>query len=552
MAVDVAGATARPKVNVQQAPTAGSRASDIPDLRGIAFADVAAERGLRHTWPEQPRPMRVMEAFGCGCAAFDGDNDGWQDVLLVDARHPTLFRNIDGKRLEEVTPNSGLTAADGDWKGCAVGDYDGDGLLDVLLTGYHCLALYRNMGEMKFELATEIAGFDATNHGQWGSSAGFMDLDGDGWLDLVVVNFIDFGPDSKQYCIYGDGVRAGCLPKSYTPEKSEIWHNTGKGTFERVPATAGMDQTHGVGLVLAFADLDEDGRMDFYIGNDGLPADLLHNLGNMQFENIAEKSGVALNQSSVPVASMGADWADFNRDGRLDLVVTNFQLLCFVLFQNVGDNAFMDASLSTGLAKATRNRLGFGAKWTDFENDGWPDIFFANGHVHDNAAQASGAGAEFRQPVQLFRNGRGSKFVDLAPALGLDVRRSLVGRGSATADFDNDGRIDLLAVDYEGPVMLLENRTQTNNHWLKLDLRGLAPNQFAYGARVVGKAGNQIWLADVSPASSYLSSSDPRIHFGLGELSRLDTLEIRWPSGRRQTLNDIAADQILRVTEVEP
>jgi hypothetical protein len=215
----------------------------------------------------------------------------------------------------------------------------------------------------------------------------------------------------------------------------------------------------------------------------------------------------------------------------------------------MGDNSFMDASRSTGLKAATRNRLGFGAKWTDFENDGWPDIFIVNGHVYDNAAEANGAGAEFRQPMQLFRNERGRRFVDLVPALGPDVERSMLGRGSATADFDNDGRVDLLAVDFEGPVILLENRTPMSNHWLKLDLRGAAPNHFAYGARVVGKSGEQLWLADVSPASSYLSSSDPRVHWGLGDVTRLDTLTIRWPSGKEQILRGVDADQILRVDE---
>lgn len=528
------------------------RTSAIPDLCGVSFVDVAAERGLRYSWPEQPRPMRATEAFGCGCAAFDCDNDGWQDVLLVGDPHPALFRNLGGIRFEEITSESGLTTVEGDWTACAIGDYDGDGLLDVLLTGIHQLALYKNVDGLRFQLATDEAGFDAANHGHWGASAGFMDLDGDGWLDLVILNYVVFGPESQQYCEYRPGVRSGCAPKTYAPERGEIWRNTGRGSFELVPVTAGMDQTNGVGLVLAFIDLDRDGRMDFYIGNDGVPADFLRNLGGMRFENIAMVYGLAADAETNSISSMGADWGDFDRDGLLDLAVTNFQWRRFVVFQNTGHNYFTDVSTRTKVAAATRSRLGFGAKWTDFENDGWPDIFFVNGHVYDNAPETDGTGAEFRQPICLFRNEVGKTFADLVPAFGEDVRRTMVGRGSATVDFNNDGRVDLLAVDFEGPVMLLENRSQTNNHWLTLDLRGAIPNHFAYGAQVVAKSGDRIWVGVLSPASSYLSSSDPRIHWGLGDAAKLDSLAIRWPSGNEQVLHDVVTDQILRIEEREP
>jgi hypothetical protein len=522
--------------------------SAVLDPGAVDFADVAAVRGLDYAWPEQPRPMRALEAFGCGCAAFDADDDGWQDVLLVGDPHPVLFRNVDGLRFEKQG-NDGLQQVAGNWKGCAIGDYDGDGLLDVLLIGYRCLALYRNAGGLQFRLVTAEAGLDPGNHRHWGSSAGFMDLDGDGWLDLVLLNCIDFGPESRQYCEFRPGVLSGCIPRSYPPERGEIWRNTGQGSFEMVPDTAGMKDTRGVGLVLAFTDIDDDGRMDFYVGNDAVPADFLHNLGGLQFENNAAAYGLAVDGGANEIAAMGADWADFDRDGRLDLAVSNFQLLSFVVFRNVAVNCFVDASVRTDLSRFTRNRLGFGTKWVDFENDGWPDLFFVNGHVYDNAAEVQGAGVAFRQPICLLRNAEGRKFLDLVPGLGADIQRAMVGRGSATADFNNDGLIDLLAVDYEGPVMLLENRSRSANHWLTIDLRAAYPNRFAYGAHVVGQAGSQVWLADVSPASSYLSSSDPRIHWGLGQTVKLDTLTIRWPSGREQVLHDVAGDRILRHEE---
>ncbi len=517
----------------------------------VAFADVAGERGLSYVWPKQPRPMTALDAFGAGCAAFDCDNDGWQDVLLVATPHPRLFHNSGGGRFEDVTQESGLTTVAGHWTGCAIGDYDGDGSLDVLLTGYHQLALYRNVGGLQFQEATDAAGLDRSNNGHWGAGAGFMDLDGDQRLDLVILNYVVYGPDSPQYCEFAPGVKSGCGPRTYPSERGQIWRNTAAGVFAPVPETQGMGDTHGTALVLAFIDLDDDGRIDFYVGNDGLPADLMHNQGAMQFKNISYAAGVSLNANAAAISAMSADWADFDRDGFLDLLVTNWQGSSSVIFRGLPEKQFLDCSKRTDLAWVTKNRMGFGAKWIDFENDGWPDIFIVNGHVYDNVGEFE-PGVLFRQPLQLLSSDQSRRFVDVTARLGPEVQRALVGRGSATADFDNDGRVDLLAVDFEGPVMLLENRTETRNHWLKLDLRGAAPNVFAYGARVVGKAGNRTWLADVSPASSYLSSSDPRIHWGLGEIVSLDRLTIRWPSGGEQTLRNVRADQILRVVQNSP
>lgn len=493
--------------------------------------------------------MRTLEAFGCGCAAFDGDNDGWQDVLLVADPHPVLFRNDGNGKFQNVTSFSGLAAADADWMGCAIGDYDGDGLLDVLLTGYQRLALYKNLGGLRFELATEKAGLDPRNHGLWGSSAGFMDLDGDQHLDLVIVNFVEFGPHVRQYCELKPGVPTGCLPRQYVPQKGKIWRNTSRGGFELVPPANGMADTHGIGLVLAFSDVNQDGRMDVYIGNDGTPSELLLNRGNLKFENIGIFSGLAYDGRGATPASMGSDWADYDRDGQLDLTVSNFQDVGFLVYRNLKDNQFLDCSIPMGLTAATRNRLGFGTKWVDFDNDAWVDIFFVNGHVYDNVGDAVGPDVHFRQTVSLLRNRQGLGFVDLAPGMGGEVRRPMVGRGSATADFNNDGRIDLLAIDFEGPVMLLQNQSQARNHWITLDLRAAAPNLFAYGAALTARSGNQIWVGEVSPASSYLSSSDPRVHWGLGEVSSLDALTIRWPDGSTQTLKDVQADQILTVRQ---
>ena len=528
------------------------------DAAGIAFADVARQLGVTYELPQQPRPMRSPEAFGSGCAMFDYDGDGWVDVLLVADPHPILYHNLGGEKFEDVTAAAGLSWSHGDsedapqenWTGCAVGDYDGDGWLDLLLTGFHRLALFRNAAGKAFHETTGQVELDPLNHGHWGASAGFMDLDNDGDLDLVILNYVVFGPESKQYCELSPGVRSGCPPKEYEPEFGEIWRNNGPQGFELMPAeNPGMKDTHGVGLVLAFTDYDDDNRMDFYIGNDGTPAEMMHNLGDMKFENRGVLSGLSVGRSYRAMAAMGADWGDYNRDGFFDLTVTDFQKSCFALYRNEGSGFFVEASNITGLSLSTCDRLGFGAKFLDMDNDGWPDICFANGHVYDNVGDIEGRGVEFRQPIMLFRNLQGRRFVDLVPVLDKQVARPLVGRGSATGDFNRDGRTDLLVVDYEGPALLLENRSTTPGHWLTLNLRAAAPNVFAYGARATGRVGSEVWVGQVAPTSSYLSSSDLAIHWGLGEFDHLEKLTIRWPSGDEQSFDNVAADQFLRITE---
>ncbi len=245
---------------------------------------------------------------------------------------------------------------------------------------------------------------------------------------------------------------------------------------------------------------------------------------------------------------MGADWADYDRDGRMDLAVTNFSSKPFQLYHGLGARAFEHRENAVGLAAPTFQALGFGAKWAHVDNDGWPDIMFANGHVYDDPGRLDGF-SHFRQPLMLFHNENGTHFTDLAPILGGDLARPIIGRGLATGDFDNDGRMDFLVVDYGGRPLLLHNLTPPTNHWITFDLRGLAPNAFAYGARLTARAGERVWTGFVSPASSYLSSSDPRLHFGLGPVTTLDSVEVAWPDGRQQILRAVRADRVLRVEQ---
>jgi enediyne biosynthesis protein E4 len=608
----LSGFTCRPTtpartVKVEQSLVMPDEPDPLPDPGGIAFAEVAAERGIAFRWPAQERPMRAVEAFGAGCALFDYDNDGWMDLLLVGDPHPALYRNLGGGTFADVSDASGLIAAlnrsvavpaadaaegtpaerdsggtptEGDsaetgrddsagiptkggppitrrWIGAAIGDYDGDGWLDVLITGFHRVALLKNHEGKSFSDVTVEAGLPPDNHEHWGASAGWMDLDNDGLLDLVLLNYVMFGPDSKQYCELSPGVKSGCPPREYPAEYGEIWHNDGQGKLSLVPDDlSGMNEkdSHGICLVIAFTDLDRDSRMDFYLGNDGTPAEFMRNLGGMKFRNDGSAVGLAMGRDFKPMAAMGADWGDFDRDGLLDLTITDFQKNCFALFRQDGEY-FTEVGNITGISMATCNRLGFGAKWLDMDNDRWLDVSYANGHVYDNVGDIE-HGIDFRQPPMLFHSIPGEhsdrtsrRFVDLVPVLDASLGRPLMGRGSATGDINNDGRIDLVIVDFEGPAVLLENRSRTDNHWITLDLRSAPPNAFAYGALVTGKVGKEVWVSEVSPASSYLSSSDPRIHWGLGPHPQLDELTIRWPSGRRKTLTNVAGDQILRITE---
>lgn len=514
----------------------------------VRFRDEAATRGISYEWPRQPRPMTALESFGSGCGFLDFDSDGWPDVVLVGNQQLALFQNFNGGHFHEVTRSANVVSVLERWTACAVGDHDSDGHIDLLATGFHCLALFRNQGDGTFQNQTTDAGLDPQNANHWGSSAGFIDLDNDEFLDLVLLNYVEFGPQVKQYCELSPGIFSGCPPKEYIPEQGEIWRNSGDHVWSQV-ARETMADTNGVGLVLACADLDGDRLQDVYIGNDGRLAELLHNQGGFKFENSGVASGVAIKGkgSVAAMAAMGADWGDFNRDGLLDLTVTDFQMASAAVFQNLGQLNFRDVGQTLGIHQATRNRLGFGAKWIDLDNDGWLDICYVNGHVYDNAAEVENA--DFRQPVQLLHSNQGKRFVDIVPQLAADVSRPLVGRGSATGDFDLDGRIDLLIVDFEGPVMLLRNQTISQNHWLSLELLSSSGNRFAYGAVVEANAKGQRWIGQVSPASSYLSSSAATVHFGLGPISQIDSLTIRWPSGRDETFHNIAADQRYRILE---
>lgn len=514
------------------------------DSGGIKLRDVAAEAGLNFAWPTPTRtPLDIAETIGAGCAFLDFNRDGWLDVLLVGDPGSALFLN-DGKgRFRDATREVGLDQIRGPWHGVAVGDYDGDGWPDLLITGYHRSVLLKNVAGRKLRDVSREAGFQDTG---WASSAGWADLDGDGDLDLVVGHYVKFGPGIKRLCLLGRGIESGCPPAEYQAEFPRLFRNDA-GHLVDITRAAGIGSTQGKTLALGFCDYDNDGDLDFYLANDGTPGDLFTNLGKMKFRNDNFLNGTAMGSDQVSfMAGMGVDWGDFDNDGDFDLVVTNFANFDFSLFRN-DPPTFAQASGPLGIAEVTRRPLGFGDKFVDLDNDGFLDLVFANGHVYDNIHTIDPT-QEYRQPLIVMHNEAGKHFADISKRVGADVLKPLVGRGLAVGDFDNDGRPDLLVVDIGGVPLLLHNETAPSGHWLGVEAREPGRGRNGLGARVTVEGPGLHLVRDVTTASSYLSSSDPRVLFGLGANQQIDRITVRWSGGSETVVNHPELGRYVSVT----
>lgn len=511
----------------------------------IAFRDVAGEQHFAHRWgPHKGSPLNIRQEMGCGCAFLDANHDGRLDVLLVGEPTCSLYLNQDGKSFRDATHASGLDQVTGPWTGCAVGDADGDGYLDLVLTGYNRLAFLRGGPDGRFTDATAASGLHPQG---WATSAGFMDLEGNGKLDLVVGSYVQFDEHSRQSCLGPNNIQTGCAPSAYPSQYVHLYQNDGRAHFRDVTEASGLKKTHGNVLVVAFADYDGDGKSDFYLGNDGKDADLMHNLGGLRFENTATMQGVALGVQQQAQAAMGADWSDYDQDGKPDLVVTTFNKEPFSLYHNQS-GYFDNTSTVTGLAAATLTPLGFGTKFLDVDNDGWLDLIFTNGHVYDNVHDTDPS-QTYRQTMQLFHSESGQHWTEISRELGAEFLRPMVGRGLATGDFDGDGRVDVLVVDHEDGPRLLHNVSTTPGHWLELELQGAPPNRYAYGAEVRVHAGTLSWWGVVSPASSFLSSSSLWQHVGLGSAAQVDDIEVRWSNGQREHFRPAGVDRKILLTQ---
>ncbi len=562
-----AAAQTPPPTAPETAPetAAGNQSAPFPASSDSArFTDVTAKLGINFAYVASHTSKKyLIETMGAGVALFDYDNDGRLDIFAVNGAplsDPTakgtipqkagpqywnrLYHQKPDSTFEDVTEKAGLQGA-GYGMGVAVGDYDNDGFEDLYVTAYGGNKLYHNNGDGTFTDVTEKAGVAGSG---WSTSAAWVDLDGDGRLDLVVLRYLQWDFDDIWCGEHREGYRAYCHPDAYRAISPLVYHNDGNGHFSEVSQKMGL-ATPGKGLGIALADYDRDGRVDLFIANDSMPEFLYHHKGDGTFEEVALSSGVAVDGEGHTFAGMGVDFADYNNDGLPDLVVTDLASQMYALYRNNGDGTFSYESFPSGIGRMTMAHSGWGVRFVDYDNDGWKDLLIAQGHDLDTV-ELNFPNLRYREPMLLAKN-TGQKFVDVSPEAGEVFKKAWVGRGMALGDIDNDGRIDAVVTGNDGGLYVLHNETKTTNHWLTLLLVGHTSNRDAIGAEVKVTTSKGIQLATVTTAGSYLSSGDKRVHFGLG-LDTTTTLEIRWPSGIRQSLKNVAADQILRVDEPAP
>ena len=489
----------------------------------LPFRDVTAESGIDFAVRgARGDRTNILDTIGHGVAILDWDGDDLPDVILTGPGRVSAYRNQGGFRFEKA--DLGFRQV-GRWGGAAVADVDNNGWPDIYLTGYGCAALYLN-DHGRFRDVTAAAGLRPPNgkFPAWGTSAGFADLDNDGWADLVVCYYLEFGPASPQRCpTHLPNVSAVCPPKAYAPQHARAYRNAAGRRFEDVTAEWGL-RGHGAALGVAFQDADGNGRTDVTVANDEMPGDLFLNDGG-RFREAGAERGTAYDGEGRVYAGMGIDWGDVNDDRRPDLAATSFYGEQKLLFVN-GGGAFQEAGAPWGLAAPTLADVAFGARFLDFDNDGRQDLMLANGHIQENAGEIRRE-ASYLQPLRVFRN-MGSRFESIAD--GSWPR--LVGRALATADFDNDGGLDALVTSLSGNVLLLRN-VADRGHWLGLRLVGRRANRMGLGARVEVTTGGRTRRFEVHTAGSYMAASDPRLFVGLGAQAVVDQVVVRWPGGGR-------------------
>jgi hypothetical protein len=431
--------------------------------------------------------------------------------------------------------------------GCAAADWDNDGFVDLFLAGYRGSRLYRNRGNGTFEDVTQAMG---VNPPGWAAGAAFGDVDRDGRLDLYVGRYARFDEHTIRFCTI-DGVKMACGPEMYDPERGFFYHNEG-GRFREATTEFGLGDAHGKTWGVCFGDMNDDGWPDLYLANDQVPCDLYENQHG-HFRNIGLESGTAFSRDGIRQGGMGVDWGDYDNDGRLDLFVTTFFEQPKSLYHNDGGGRFTEVGNIAGVAGTTLPYVAFGTRFFDYDNDGWLDLFIANGHIRDHPEKIDPA-VHFAQPMQLFHSepmpgAAGRSFRDLAPTAGPAFQRPIVGRAAAFGDFDNDGDIDVLVVDAQGAPLLLRNDVGNRQHWLTVRVVGKNGRSDALGARVTITIAGQRRVAEVNPGASYFATNDPRVHFGLGTATKVERLEVRWPDGHTERQSDVAADQFLTLRE---
>ena len=503
----------------------------------------------------------LLETTGSGVAMFDYDGDGRQDLFFVNGTtlqgfpkgqepRPHLYRNRDGTRFEDVTVAAGLNEQWGWGQGACAGDYDNDGHEDLLVTYYGQNRLFHNTGRGRFDDVTGAAGLTQSRL-RWNTGCAFIDYDRDGLLDLFVANYIDLdlatAPTPESGLCRFKGVPVACGPPGLKGGVNLLYHNLGNGRFEDVSERSGITHANGsYGLGVSTLDFDNDEWTDLYVANDSNPSALYRNRHDGTFEDVGVKAACAYSQDGKPQAGMGVAVGDFDRNGTMDILKTNFAGDTSTLYANLGDGFCEDRTFDGGLGLNTR-WLGWGAGFADFDNDGWLDIFLTNGHVYPEVRQLhTEAGYEQRKVV--YRN-VGGRFEDVSERLGPPATSPKAGRGTAFGDIDNNGTVDVAINNVHDTPDLFLTSAPAANRWLLLRLVGTRSNRSAIGARVTVRAGAVVQIQEVRGGGSYISQNDLRVHFGLGATSRVDRLEVRWPNGLGEVWQGVASNQVLTLTE---
>jgi len=524
----------------------------------ITFTDVTAQAGIKFVHNSGSAGRKFLpETMGSGVAWFDADGDGWADILLINSRDwtprgrkslPALYRNNHDGTFTDITAGSGLDV-EMYGIGVAIGDYDNDGRDDVYITALEGDRLFHNEGHGKFRDVTKAAGID---NASFGASAAWLDYDRDGKLDLFVANYVQWTAKGDLWCSLDGATKSYCTPESYKGTSSKLYHNLGNGKFEDVSQKAGVADPNSKSLGIAVLDYNGDGWPDLFVSNDTQPNKLYRNNRNGTFTEEGMAAGVAFGEDGVARGAMGVDAADYDRSGRPALLVGNLSNQMLGLYHNEGTGLFVDEAPSSAVGRASLLTLTFGAFFFDYDLDGYPDIFAANGHIEEEIGRVQPK-VQYKEPPLLFHNlggGAGkAQFENVTARMGAAFNRPIVARGAAYADYDHDGDLDILVTTNNGPAYLFRNDGGNRNNWICIRLVGRKSNRDGIGAvvRISSKSGRQ-WNT-VHSGSSYCSQSDLPLTFGLGGDTEVQAIEIEWPSGEKQKLAGSAANQFVTVDE---
>ena len=525
----------------------------------VTFTDIAKAAGLTFKQDSTATDQKYyLETMGTGVAWLDYDQDGLMDIFFVQSAatdiykppHPlrcALYHNNGDGTFTDVTEKAGVGGEGHYGQGVAVGDFDNNGYPDLYVTGYGSAILYHNNGNGTFTDVTARAG--VADLGGWSTSAGWFDYDKDGWLDLVVTDYIEWTPKTNIWCgEHRPGYRSYCHPGNYRGQKTKLYHNNHDGTFSDVSDASGVGKPESKGMGVVLADFNNDGWPDIAIANDTWPNFLFINKHDGTFEDVSLYSGIAASEDGRYEAGMGIDAADVDGDGWQDIYVTHLDFELNRLYRNSRDGTFIDDTYRSGIGNKAIHLSGVSMKFLDYDNDGWPDILQLNGAMLDNI-QLYHSEVFYKEPLLMFRNLGKGQFEKVSDSLGPDFMRPVAGRGLATADFDNDGDIDIVTNNSGDYPSLLRNDGGNANHWLTILLIGTKSNRDGIGASLKLSSEGVAHVEQAKGAMGYMSASDPRIHFGLGKSTKIESLEIIWPSGRVDRLSSVPIDQIIAIQE---